>query len=63
MQIHDVSDYITWAIPRPEFYVQDILPKQGVMLLYGNPKSQKVMVSSAHGFLYIIGGGVVRVQD
>ena len=41
MEIHDVSEYITWNIPRPEFYIQDILPKQGVMLLYGNPKVKK----------------------
>lgn len=41
MEIHDVAEYITWNIPRPSFYIQDILPKQGVMLLYGDPKVKK----------------------
>lgn len=41
MIVHDVSEYVTWDIPRPEFYIQDILPKQGVMLIYGNPKVKK----------------------
>lgn len=41
MEVHDVSEYIHWQIPRPEFYIQDILPKQGVMLVYGNPKVKK----------------------
>lgn len=41
MIIHDVSEYIHWNIPRPEYYVQDILPKQGVMLVYGSPKVRK----------------------
>lgn len=41
MDVHDVSELIQWTIPRPEFYVQDILPKEGVMLVYGDPKIKK----------------------
>ncbi len=41
MEVHDVSELIHWNIPRPAFYLQDILPKEGVMLLYGDPKVKK----------------------
>jgi len=42
LQIHDVAEYITWNIPRPTFFIQDILPKeQGTLLLYGDPKVKK----------------------
>jgi len=41
MLIHDVAQYVRQTLPRPQFYIQDILPKQGVMLLYGNPKVKK----------------------
>lgn len=41
MPIHDVSDYVTWTIPRPPFYIEDILPKEGTMLVYGDPKVKK----------------------
>jgi len=41
LAIHDVAEYVTWNIPRPSFYIQDILPKQGSMLLFGDPKVKK----------------------
>lgn len=55
MQIHDVSDYITWNIPYPQFYIQDILPKQGVMLLYGNPKVKKSWLVQHMGYCISLG--------
>lgn len=41
MVVHDVAELIHWQIPRPQFYIQDILPKEGVMLVYGDPKVKK----------------------
>ncbi len=42
MIIHEVSNYIQQDnIPRPQFYVQNILPKKGSMLLYGAPGVKK----------------------
>lgn len=41
MIVHDVSEYVHWNIRRPEFYIQDILPKDGIMLLFGAPKAGK----------------------
>ncbi len=55
MEVHDVSDYVTWNIPRPEFYIQDILPKQGVMLIYGNPKVKKSWLVQHMAFTLAIG--------
>jgi RecA-family ATPase len=50
MEIHDVASYRTMTIPPPEFYVQDILPKQGIMLLFGSPKVGKSFIAKQLGF-------------
>lgn len=50
MQIHEVSDYTTWNIPRPEFYIQNILPKQGSMLICGAPGVRKSWLVEYIGF-------------
>jgi len=50
MEVHDVSDFIERTIPPPEFYVQDLLPKQGVMLLFGSPKVGKSWLSKQLAF-------------
>ena len=55
MDIHDVSEYVTWNIPRPEFYIQDILPKQGTMLLYGEPKVKKSWLAQFMAFCVSLG--------
>lgn len=55
MIVHDVNEYIHWTIPRPAFYVQDILPKQGVMLLYGSPKVKKSWLVQHMGFCISVG--------
>lgn len=55
MDVHDVSEYVTWHVQRPEFYVQDILPKQGVMLLYGSPKIGKSWLSQYMAFCISVG--------
>ena len=55
MEFHDVSEYISWNLPRPEFYIQDILPKQGVLLLYGNPKVKKSWLAEYMAFCISLG--------
>jgi len=50
MEIHDVSEYIHWNISRPEFYIQNILPKQGSMLLCGTPGVRKSWLVEYIGF-------------
>ncbi len=55
MQIHDVADYVTHNIPRPTFYIQDILPKQGTMLLYGATGIKKSWLAEWTGFCIATG--------
>ena len=55
MQIHDVSDYVTWHLARPQFYIQELLPKEGVMLLYGEPKVKKSWLVQNLGFCISLG--------
>jgi len=55
MEIHDVSEYVHWNLPRPQFYIQDILPKQGTMLLYGSPKVKKSWLSEYMAFCVATG--------
>lgn len=55
MEIHDIASYVHWNLPRPEFYIQDILPKQGVMLVYGNPKSRKSWLVQHMAFCVSLG--------
>lgn len=51
----DVNEYVRWNIPRPQWYVQDILPKNGKALLYGAPKSMKSWLTL--GMAYCIATG------
>ena len=55
MIIYDVASYIRQNLPRPQFYIQDILPKQGVMLLYGSPKVKKSWLSEYIAFCISLG--------
>lgn len=55
MFVHEVAEYITWQIPRPQFYVQDILPKGGVLLLYGSPKIGKSWLAEYMAFCISLG--------
>lgn len=55
MEIRDVSSYIRWNLLRPEFFIQDILPKQGVMLVYGEPKSKKSWLVQHMAFSVSVG--------
>lgn len=53
--IYDVADYVQMHIPRPVFYVHDILPREGVMMMYGAPKVKKSWLVQHLG--YCIGTG------
>jgi RecA-family ATPase len=55
MLTHDIAEYITWNVARPEFYVKDVLPKQGVMLIYGEPKVKKSWLAQYLGFCIATG--------
>ena len=55
MEVHDVSEYIHWNIPRPGFYIQDILPKEGSLLLYGEPGVKKSWLAEYMGFCVATG--------
>ena len=55
MIIHDVEEYIHWNLPYPQFYIQDILPKEGVMLVYGAPKVGKSWLTMELGFCISVG--------
>jgi RecA-family ATPase len=51
----DVFDLVQQEIPRPEYYVQDILPKSGVMLVYGEPKVKKSWLVQHLAFCVSVG--------
>lgn len=53
--VHDVATYVTWHIPRPAFYIENILPKQGTLLLYGAPKVKKSWLTEYMGFCLATG--------
>ena len=55
MEIFDVNQYNRIALPRPQFYIQDILPKQGAMLLYGEPKVRKSWLAQYMAFCLATG--------
>lgn len=53
--IHDISDYVTWTLPPQPFYIQDILPQQGTMLVYGDPKVKKSWLVQHMSYCMAIG--------
>jgi len=53
--IHDVSEYVTWNIPPVQFYIQDLLPKEGSLLLYGAPGVKKSWL--VQGMAYTLATG------
>lgn len=55
MIIHDVVPYLQMDIPRPRFYIQEVLPHEGVMLIYGQPKVKKSWLSTYMGFCVATG--------
>ena len=49
MEIHDIADYIQLDLPRPTFYIDELLPKEGIMLLFGAPKAKKSWLAEYMG--------------
>ena len=62
MEVHDVESYITWNLPQAEFYIQEILPKQGVMLLYGSPKVRKSWLAQYMAFCISTGADCLGLR-
>ena len=62
MEVHDVSQYIHANLPHPSFYIQDILPVQGVMLLYGQPKVRKSWLAEWMGFCIATGSEFLNMR-
>ncbi len=50
IEVHDVAEYITRDLPRPVFYIDELLPKDGSMLLYGSPKVRKSWLAQYMAF-------------
>ena len=55
MIYHDVAEYIHQDVPHPPFFVQHLLPKGGVMLLYGNAGEMKSFLALWTGFCIATG--------
>ncbi|MDX9803508.1 MAG: AAA family ATPase [Dehalococcoidales bacterium] len=54
-EIHDVTIYRHRTIPPPDFYVTDLLPKEGLMLLFGSPKIGKSWLGQQLAFCIATG--------
>lgn len=55
MPIHDVSEYVHWNLPAPEFYIQHLLAKRGSMMLYGQAGARKSWMAQYIGFCIATG--------
>lgn len=55
MQFHDISEYINQHMPKTQFYVQDLLPRMGRMIIFGAPKVGKSVVAQQLGFCIATG--------
>jgi RecA-family ATPase len=55
VDIHDVATYVRQNIQRPEYYIDQLLPKEGIMLLYGAPKVKKSWLSQYMAFCIATG--------
>ena len=66
-EVHDVAELVTLDLPPPTFYVADLLPTTGVMLLYGSPKVRKSWLAQYFGYCIatgtpFLGFGVTRAK-
>ena len=55
MLIHEVSEYVNWEIRQPEFYIQELLAKEGSLLIYGAPGVKKSWLVEYMGFCVATG--------
>jgi RecA-family ATPase len=55
LAIHDVSVYIQQEVPRPPFYIDELLPQEGSMLIYGDPKVKKSWLVESMGYAIATG--------
>ena len=52
---HDVAEYIHQDVPHPPFFIDNLLPRGGVLLLYGNAGEMKSFVALHMGFCIATG--------
>lgn len=62
MIIHDVAEYATWHINPPEFYVNELLIKQGTMMIYGAPGVRKSWLAEHLAFCLATGDSWLGFQ-
>tara|TARA_R100001530_G_scaffold134831_1_gene110541 strand:- start:172 stop:909 length:738 start_codon:yes stop_codon:yes gene_type:complete len=62
LEVHDIAELVTWDLPAPEFYINDILPKQGSMLVYGSPKVKKSWLVQYMGFSIATGQRWLEIE-
>lgn len=55
MQIHDVSEYVYQQMPKVVYYIDQLLPQQGSLLLYGSPGIKKSWLAEYMGFCIATG--------
>ena len=55
MQIHEVSDYMTWNMPPISYYVDQLLAEKGTMLLYGDAGAMKSWMGEYLGWCIATG--------
>jgi len=53
--IHDVSEYVAWNVRSPDFFIKDLLPRGGSLLLYGQPGVMKSWLSQHMGYCIATG--------
>lgn len=62
---NDVTEIITRNIPPQQWYIQDILPQQGTLLLFAEPKKMKSFMAQYSGYCIASGQpwlGIVTTQ-
>lgn len=55
MILNDVSEYVYRDLKPPMFFIEDILPQGGVLLLFGGPKVMKSWMSQQMGYAIATG--------
>jgi RecA-family ATPase len=55
LEIHELNSYMRLTVPRPQFYIDELLPKEGIMLLYGAPKARKSWLTQYAAFCVATG--------
>lgn len=55
MQVHKTCDYVNQHMPRPVFFIPDVLAKQGTLMIFGAPGTRKSWLVQNLGFCIAAG--------